>query len=118
MMEIQGNVMIRKTLVMERRANRRHQINTAIICSYLDAVHSGETLDGRMKNCSANGLCAELGARFKAGTVLVIRATGNSYGYSKEEGFCSHALAEVRWSRPAAVAGDVRYATGLKYVQL
>jgi hypothetical protein len=103
---------------MERRANRRHRMNTSIICSYLDLMHSGETLDGRMKNCSANGLCAELGACFKAGTVLVIRATGNSYGYSKEEGFCSLALAEVRWSRPTSVAGDVCYATGLKYLMI
>jgi len=103
---------------MEKRAHRRHQINTSIVCSYLDAVRSSETVDGRMKNCCSNGLCAELRARIKTGTVLVIRTTGNSCGYSKEEGFCSMALAEVRWSRLTSVAGEACYATGLKYVLL
>ncbi|MGE5255645.1 MAG: hypothetical protein ACM3KE_03185 [Hyphomicrobiales bacterium] len=103
---------------MEKRAHRRHRINTSIVCSYLDAVRSRETLDGRMKNCCSNGLCAELRARIKTGTVLVIRTTGNSCGYSREEGFCSLALAEVRWSKPMSVAGDVSYATGLKYMLL
>jgi hypothetical protein len=103
---------------MERRANRRHRIDTPIVCSYLDAVRSGETVDGNMKNCSANGLCAESRNNFKAGTVLVIRATGNSCGYSKEEGFCSLALAEVKWSKSTSVGGEACYATGLKYVLL
>ena len=110
--------MIRKSPVMEKRVSRRHRINTSIVCSYFNAVRSGETVDGRMKNCCANGLCAELRARIKTGTVLVIRTTGNPCGYSREDGFCSLALAEVRWSKPMSVAGEVCYATGLKYMLL
>jgi len=71
-----------------------------------------------MKNCSVNGLCAELGAHFKAGTVLVVRATGSSCGFSREEGFRSLAIAEVKWSKPINVEGEAYYATGLKYLML
>jgi hypothetical protein len=118
MERILGKVVNRKCLVMEKRAHRRHRINTSIVCSYLDIGRSRETLDGRMKNCCSNGLCAELRACIKTGTVLVVRTTGNSCGYSREEGFCSLALAEVRWSRPASAAGEDCYTTGLKYVLL
>jgi hypothetical protein len=71
-----------------------------------------------MKNCCINGLYAELAAAFKAGTVLVVRTTGSSGGYSREEGFHSLAIAEVKWSRPISVEGDDCYATGLKYVMI
>lgn len=69
-----------------------------------------------MKNCCSSGLCAELKAGFKAGTILVVRPTGGSRGYSKDEGFRCLALAEVKWSLPRSVEGNVCYATGLKYL--
>jgi hypothetical protein len=69
-----------------------------------------------MKNCCTNGFYAELKARFKAGTILVVRTTGGSRGYSKDEGFRSLALAEVKWSLPRSVEGRICYATGLKYL--
>lgn len=103
---------------MEKRATRRHPINTSIVCSCLNSVHFGDPVDGRMKNCCINGLYAELRFYFKTGTVLVIRTTGNCYGYSKEEGFRSLAVAEVRWSMPISVEGEDCYATGLKYLML
>jgi hypothetical protein len=103
---------------MEKRANRRHAIDTAIVCSHLATVGSSETVDGRMRNCSFNGMHAELRVGFRAGTILVVRATGSSRGYSRDEGFRSLALAEVKWSLPRFVEGHVCYATGLKYVMV
>jgi len=101
---------------MEKRAAQRHLISASIICSFLNSVNFGEPVDGRMKNCCINGLYAELGFYFKTGTVLVVRVTGSSCGYSKEEGFRSLAIAEVKWSRPISVEGEAYYATGLKYL--
>ncbi len=103
---------------MEKRANRRHAIDTDIVCSHLATVGSSETVDGRMRNCSFNGMHAELRVGFRAGTILVVRATGSSRGYSRDEGFRSLALAEVKWSLPRFVEGHVCYATGLKYVMV
>ena len=103
---------------MEKRATRRHRIDTSIVCSLVSSRCCSETVDGRMKNCCASGLCAELTACFKVGTILVVRATGGSRGYSKDEGFRSLALAEVKWSLPRSAAGSVCYATGLKYLMI
>jgi hypothetical protein len=103
---------------MEKRATRRHRINTSIVCSYLKSGSSGNPVEGRMKNCCVNGLCAELGVHFKTGSVLVVRTTGSSCGYSKEEGFCSLAIAEVKWSSPKSFEGQACYATGLKYMMI
>jgi hypothetical protein len=103
---------------MEKRTTPRHLINTSIICRYLNSAQFGEAVGGIMKNCCINGLYAELAAAFKAGTVLVVRTTGSSGGYSREEGFHSLAIAEVKWSRPISVEGDDCYATGLKYVMI
>jgi hypothetical protein len=103
---------------MEKRAARRHRINTSIVCSHLNSADFGEPVDGRMKNCCVNGLYAELGAHFKTGTVLVVRTTGSSCGYSKEDGFRSLAVAEVKWSRSKPIEGCVCYATGLKYLMI
>lgn len=101
---------------MEKRTTRRHRINTSIVCSHVTSRRCAETFDGRMKNCCANGLYAELRAWFKTGTLLVVRTTGSSCGYSREEGFCSLAIAEVKWSRPKSVEGEACYATGFKYL--
>jgi hypothetical protein len=103
---------------MEKRATKRHRINTSIVCSYLSAGRCSSTFEGRMKNCCINGLCIELRAQVKAGTVLVVRTTGSSWGYSREEGFRSMALAEVKWSQPKFVEEEVCYTAGLKYVLL
>jgi hypothetical protein len=103
---------------MEKRASRRHRINTSIVCRCLNSARFGEPVDGRMRNCCINGLYAELGAHFKTGTVLVVRTTGSSCGCSKEEGFRSLAVAEVKWSRQRSIDGGVCYATGLRYLML
>jgi hypothetical protein len=103
---------------LEKRATTRYLINTSVVCRYLNSAQFGETVGGIMKNCCANGLYAELAACFKTGGVLVVRATGASWGYSREEGFHSLAIAEVKWSRPITVAGETCYATGLKYVMI
>lgn len=108
----------RKNRVMERRANRRHRLNTSIVCSYLSAGRCARTFEGRMKNCCTSGLCIELKAQVKAGTVLVVRTTGSSCGYCNDEGFRSMALAEVKWSKPMPMEEEVCYTTGLKYVLL
>jgi hypothetical protein len=101
---------------MEKRASPRHSIDTSIVCSHLSTTRCSEAVDGRMKNCCTNGLYAELKRCFKAGTILVVRATGASRGYSRDEGFHLLALAEVMWVVPRPTEGDIRYATGLKYL--
>jgi hypothetical protein len=103
---------------MEKRAARRLRINTSIVCSHLNSADFGEPVDGRMLNCCVNGLYAELGAHFKTGTVLVVRTTGSSCGYSGDEGFRSLAVAEVKWSKSKSVEGGSCYATGLKYMMI
>ena len=108
--------MNRKNPVMERRANRRRRLNTSIVCSFLSAGRCARTFEGRMTNCCISGLCIELRAQLKAGTVLVVRATGSSCGCSQDDGFRSMALAEVRWSKPKTMEQKVCYTTGLKYV--
>jgi len=69
-----------------------------------------------MKNCSINGLYTEVEACFDVGAFLVIRVTGGSWGYSKEEGFQSLAVAEVKWSKLIPAEAKARYATGMRYV--
>ena len=103
---------------MERRATPRHLISTPIICRVLSSVNLGEPVDGRMKNCCLDGLYAELRFCFKPGTVLVVRAAGSSCGYSREEGFRSLAIAEVKWSKPVTGEGEAYYGTGLKYLMI
>jgi hypothetical protein len=103
---------------MEKRAARRLRINTSIVCSHLNSADFCEPVDGRMLNCCVNGLYAELGAHFKTGTVLVVRTTGSSWGYSGDEGFRSLAVAEVKWSKSKSVEGGSCCATGLKYMMI
>lgn len=107
-----------RDLLMEKRAAPRYVIDTPIVCRYLNSARFEEGTAGTMKNCCVHGLCAELAAPFKTGAVLVIRTTGSPGGYSREQGFLSLAIAEVKWSRPMSVAGEVRHATGLKYVMI
>jgi len=103
---------------MEKRVARRHRIDSSIVCSHLNSVGFGEPVDGRMKNCCVNGLYAELQSRFKTGTVLVVRSTGSSCGFSGDEGFRSLAVAEVKWTESKSVEGGICYATGLKYLMI
>ena len=103
---------------MEKRAHKRHRLNTSIVCSFLSGGRCARTFEGRMKNCCNSGLCVELRAQVKAGTVLVVRTTGGSCGYSQDEGFRSMALAEVKWSKPKSVEEVACFVTGLKYVLL
>jgi len=101
---------------MEKRLNQRRRINTSIVCSRFKSLQGGEPIDGMMKNCCSTGFCAELNSPVRPGTVLVVRTTGSSWGYSMEEGFRSMALAEVKWSQPMSVEGEIFYATGLRYL--
>lgn len=103
---------------MEKRATPRHLISTSIVCSLLSSAGFGEPVDGRMKNCCVDGLYAELRFYFKPETILVVRATGSSCGYSREEGFRSLAIAEVKWSKPVTGEGEAYYGTGLKYLMI
>lgn len=103
---------------MEKRATTRYPINTSVVCRYLNSAQFGEAVGGLMKNCCANGLYAELTAHFKTGSILVVRTTGMSWGYSGEQGFHSLAIAEVKWSRRISIEGDACFATGLKYVMI
>jgi hypothetical protein len=113
---IAGRFKSRRSFVMEKRAHPRHRLNTSVVCTYLSAGRCAKTFDGRMKNCCTNGVGIELKTQFKAGTVLVVRAIGGSCGYSRDDGFLSMALAEVKWSQQKSVAGEGCYTTGLKYV--
>lgn len=102
--------------IMEKRSNPRREINTTISCHLLTGSNTDEVFDGNMKNCCADGFCAELNRHFKPGTILVVRATGKSGGYSVDEGFRSQSLAEVKWSNPKNVEGEKCYAIGMKYL--
>jgi hypothetical protein len=103
---------------LEKRATTRYPINTSVVCRHLNSAQFGEAVGGIMKNCCANGLYAELAAHFKTGSILVVRATGISCGYSREEGFHSLAIAEVKWSRRISAEGAACFATGLRYVMI
>ena len=101
---------------MDKRSSPRREINTSIACKRYESLNSERSIDGRLKNCCAAGFCAELKEHVKAGTILVVRMTGDSWGYSANDGLRSMALAEVRWSKPSSVEGKACYATGLKYL--
>jgi hypothetical protein len=103
---------------MEKRASTRHKLTTSIVCNFLSSGRSGGAFEGEMKNCCKYGLYAELQTPIKTGTTLVIRASGGSFGYSREQGFRWLALAQVKWSKAKSVDGDIRYGTGLKYVTI
>jgi hypothetical protein len=101
---------------MDKRSNPRREINTSIACKRYISVNSEISIDGNMKNCCPAGFYAELKEHVTAGTILMVRMTGNSWGSSAEEGLRSMALAEVRWSKPMSAEGQPCYATGLKYL--
>jgi len=103
-------------MAMEKRSNQRRRINTSIVCSRFKSQDRIDDIDGQMKNCCLTGFYAELQEQVTMGTVLVVRACGDSCGYSTDEGYRSLALAEVRWSQPKSIEGEVCYATGLKYL--
>jgi len=79
-------------------------------------LRCGEPVDGIMKNYGCGGMYAELRAHFKAGTPLVVRSTGSPSGCPNKAGYRSMSLAEVKWSEPKPVRGDICYGTGLKYL--
>lgn len=101
---------------MDKRSNPRREINTSIICKRYHSINSDVTIDGNIKNCCSAGFYAELKEQVKAGTILVVRMTGNSWGFSADDGLRSMALAEVRWSKPMSADREACYATGLKYL--
>jgi hypothetical protein len=101
---------------MDKRSNPRREINTSIACKRYISLNGEVSIDGNMKNCCPAGFYAELKEHVSAGTILMVRMTGNSWGYSADDGLRSIALAEVRWSKPMSVEGKACYATGLKYL--
>jgi hypothetical protein len=103
---------------MEKRANKRHNSDTAVMCSFLTTRRCGEPVDGIMKNYGYGGMYAELRAHFKAGTILVVRSTGSPSGYPNKDGYRSISLAEVKWSEPKPARSDICYSTGLKYLMV
>ncbi len=110
------NAVSKRSLTMEKRSTQRRLINTSIVCRYFKSLNCGEAIYGKMKNCCSTGCYAELRAHVKAGTTLVVRTTGSSWGYSADEGFRMLTLAEVRWSNPKPVDAQRGYATGLRYL--
>jgi hypothetical protein len=72
---------------MEKRENRRHNSDTAVMCSFLTTLRCAEPVDGIMKNYGCGGMYAELRARFKAGTILVVRSTGGRIVGAAQNGF-------------------------------
>jgi hypothetical protein len=101
---------------MDKRSNPRREISTSILCKRYISLSRDVPIDGNMKNCCPTGFYAELKEHVKAGTVLVVRMTGSSWGCSADDGLRSMALAEVRWSKPMSVEGKDCYATGMKYL--
>jgi coproporphyrinogen III oxidase len=103
---------------MERRENKRHVSDTAVMCSFLTTRRRGEPVGGIMKNYGRRGMYAELNAHFDAGTILVIRSTGSSTGCLIQDGYRSISLAEVKWSKSTRTRGDTCFATGLRYLMM
>jgi hypothetical protein len=101
---------------MEKRSNPRLGIDTSIVCKRYNSLSGAVPIDGNIKNCCPAGFYAELKDYVSAGTILVVQITGNSQGYSADEGVRSMSLAEVRWSKPMSVEGEACYATGLRYL--
>jgi hypothetical protein len=112
-----SNCFCNQEAVMDKRSNPRHEINTSpIICKRYNSINSDVPIDGIIKNCCPAGFYAELKQHVSAGTILVVRMTGDSWGCSADDGLRSMALAEVRWSKPLPVDKEACYATGLKYL--
>jgi hypothetical protein len=107
-----------KGQIMEKRAAIRHQSETLIFCSFLNSRGSCHSIDGKLKNFCADGLCVELRTYLKPGTVLVVRTRGSSGSSSAEDELRSLAIAEVKWSAPIPTGGEGYYATGLRYLML
>ena len=101
---------------MDKRSNPRREINTPIACKRYVSLNSEASIDGKLKNCCPAGFYAELKEHVTAGTILVVRMTGDSWGHCANDGLRSMALAEVRWSKPMSAEGKDCYATGLKYL--
>jgi hypothetical protein len=103
---------------MEKRTDRRHAIEKTVACSPFVTGKINAASDGRMLNYCACGMCAELGAEFKKGAIVLLRTkdspTDPPAGFIRE-GFRSVSLAEVRWSRPVTAAGHLRFTTGFRY---
>jgi len=108
----------RERELMEKRENKRHDSDTAVRCSFLTTLHCAEPIDGIMKNYGSGGMYAELRSRFKDGTILVVRSTGSASGCPSRNGYRSISLAQVKWSVPLPVQGDICYGTGLKNLLL
>jgi hypothetical protein len=106
----------RQEAVMDKRSSPRREINTSIACKRYVSSKGEVSIDGNMKNCCPAGFYAELKEHVAAGTILMVRMTGNSWECSADDGPRSMALAEVRWSKPMSVAGKDCFATGLKYL--
>lgn len=101
---------------MEKESDQRRITNIPIVCSRLSSFCNGEPINGVILNTCPDGFYAELKAHEKAGTVIVVRTTGSFSESSMDGGVRSLSLAEVRWSKPLSVEGEICYATGLKYV--
>jgi len=104
--------------LMEKRKDFRRLINTTLAIRHFSSSASWMEIEGNMRNCCSTGLNAELKQQLKAGTILVVRTTGPSKGYSIDEGFRSQALVEVKWSELKNLLGEFRYATGMRYLML
>jgi len=101
---------------MDKRSDPRREIDTSILCKRYISFNGEVAINGSIKNCCQAGIYAELKEHVKAGTILVVRVTGSSWGCSADEGLRSMALAEVRWSKPMSAEREGCYATGLKYL--
>lgn len=106
---------------MEKRSSSRYRANQSIACTLFTSHTCDDTFDGRMENYCESGIYAELPTQLKEGTVLIVRATSGpntSPSPEAEEGCRSISLMEVKWSRPLAGQGPVRYGTGFKHLSV
>ena len=101
---------------MEKRSDKRRRVRTSIVCSYSNSLKNNNAISGRVKNCCPTGFYAELNARVKAGTVLVVQAAGNLWGLAADHESRPSALAEVKWSKPTSINGEGLFPTGFRYL--
>lgn len=99
------------TFYKEKRTSERHKADASIVCSY---YNQNNYFQGRVINCSGNGMYFESNVPFKPGDYICIRLKSGSVIMC--EGFRMLSLAEVKWCHKTDDPEHARYRIGVKYI--
>jgi len=104
---------------MEKRALIRDWTQIPIECMRLTTRSLSEVLQGKMLNCSCEGICIELNQRIHKGSIVMIKATDwieKGRPPAVPQGFRTLVIAEVKWSKPLDDGRTCNYEIGLRYL--